>query len=68
MAGFLRAGFGVGWDGFWVEVWGFWGGGLGIWGGTGWVCGLTGNILGLVELRWDMGGVELGFGGLFGLG
>ena len=61
MAGFLRAGFGVGWDGFWVEVWGFWGGGFGI-------CGLTGNILGLVELRWDMGGVELGFGGLFGLG
>ena len=24
----MRAGFGLGWEGFWVEAWGFWGGGL----------------------------------------
>ena len=34
----MRAGFGLGWEGFWVEAWGFCGGGFGVWGGTGWVC------------------------------
>ena len=25
LGGLVRTGFGLGWDGFWVEEWGFWG-------------------------------------------
>ena len=49
--GLARVGFGLGWEGFWVEAWGFWVCIFGVWGGTGRVNGLTGWYLGIGELR-----------------
>ena len=79
----VRAGFGLGWYGFWVEVWGFWGCGwflglgwdglclrvgvLGIW--ARWVVlGHGGLGLGIWGVVWGLCGPALGLGGMgFGL-
>ena len=46
LRGFVRVSFGLGWDGFWVEVWGFRGCGFGVWGGTGWFVAWCVGLLG----------------------
>ena len=56
LGGFVQAGLGLGWEGFWVEAWGFWGGGFGVWGGTGRVCGVVLRVFRVGGLCQGMGG------------